>query len=224
LQNKNERKHTTTREKPNDIWQEGSTINKENENEKSKDVKERIKNYVKREVAKNKSEILKKGDKVRVLMSSLYSQVRAIIKSGRKKLIPVTWSPNIYTIKKRERKPRGVDTDFYKQSYTLLDIDGQVVLSQLKLNNPNKVRVPKRFFATELQKVDESNVEKVISQNEAIQINNLGLTELNEEELKGIEMKKQIYKATAKEKKQNEQPIIREPSTRERKKREILDL
>ena len=67
-------------------------------------------------------------------------------------------------------------------------------------------------------------LEKVISQNEAIQINNLGLTELNEEELKGIEQKKQIYKATAKEKKQNEQPIIREPSTRERKKREILDL
>ena len=134
------------------------------------------------------------------------------------------WSPNIYTIKKRERKPRGVDTDFYKPSYTLFDSDGDVVLSQLKLNNPNKERGPKRFFATELQKVDESNVEKVISQNEAIQINNLGLTELNEEELKGIEMKKQIYKATAKEKKQNEQPIIREPSTRERKKRDILDL
>ena len=98
LENKNERKHTTTKEKPNDIWLEGSTINKENENEKAKQVKERIKNYVKREVAKNKSEILNKGDKVRVLMSSLYSEVRAIIKSGRKKLIPVMWSPNIYTI------------------------------------------------------------------------------------------------------------------------------
>ena len=50
------------------------------------------------------------------------------------------------------------------------------------------------------------------------------MEELNEEELKGIEHKKQIYKATAKEKKLNETPIIREPSTRERKKRDVLDL
>ena len=224
LENKNERKHTTTKEKPNDVWREGSTINKDNDNEISKNVREKIKNYVKREVAKNKSSEFKKGDKVRVLMSSLYSQVRAIIKSGRKKLIPVMWSPNIYTIKKRERKPKDIDKDFYKPSYTLLDSDNNVVLSQIKLNNPNRERGPKKFFATELQKVDEDNIENVISQNEALKINNLGLEELNEEELKGIEYKKQIYKATAKEKKLNETPIIREPSTRERKKREILDL
>ena len=47
---------------------------------------------------------------------------------------------------------------------------------------------------------------------------------LNNEEKKGLEQKKQIYKATAKEKKLNETPIIREPSTRERKKRDLLDL
>ena len=157
-------------------------------------------------------------------MSSLYSEVRAIIKSGRKKLIPVMWSPNIYTIKKRERKPKDIDKDFYKPSYTLLDSDNNVVLSQIKLNNPNRERGPKKFFATELQKVDESNIENVISQNEALKINNLGLEELNEEELKGLEYKKQIYKATAKEKKLNETPIIRELSTRERKKRDVLDL
>jgi hypothetical protein len=137
------------------------------------------------------------------------------------------WSPNIYTVKKRERKPREIDKDFYKPSYTLLDSNGEVVLSQIKLNNPNRERGPKRFFATELQKVDESNIENVISQNDALKINNLGLEELNEEELKAIQQKKEIYKNTAKEKKaiqEKEPPIIREPSTRERKKRELLDL
>ena len=67
----------------------------------------------------------------------------------------------------------------------------------------------------------------MISQNDALKINNLGLTELNDEELKGIEMKKEIYKKTAQEKKANKisEPIeIREPSKREKKKREILDL
>ena len=224
LENKNERKHTTTKVKPNDVWREGSTINKDNDNEISEQVRERIKNYVKKEVAKNKSEILRAGDKVRVLMSSLYSEVRAIIKSGRKKLIPVMWSPNIYTIKKRERKPRDVDKDFYKPSYTLLDSDGNLVLSQIKLNNPNRERGAKKFFATELQKIDEDKTEKVITQNDALKINNLGLTELNDEEKKGLEIKKEIYKKTAQEKKQTQEPIIREASTRERKKREILDL
>ena len=134
------------------------------------------------------------------------------------------WSPNIYTIKKRERKPRDVDKDFYKPSYTLLDSDGNLVLSQIKLNNPNRERGAKKFFATELQKIDEDKTEKVITQNDALKINNLGLTELNDEEKKGLEIKKEIYKKTAQEKKQNEEPIIREASTRERKKREILDL
>ena len=134
------------------------------------------------------------------------------------------WSPNIYTIKKRERKPRDVDKDFYKPSYTLLDSDGEVVLSQIKLNNPNRERGPKKFFATELQKVEESNIENVITQNDALKINKLGLTELNDEELKDVQQKKEIYKTNAKEKKKNEIPIIREPSTREKKKREILDL
>jgi len=102
-----------------------------------------------------------------------------------------------------------------------------MVKCQIKLNNPNRERGPKKFFATELQKVDESNIENVISQNDALKINNLGLEELNEEELKAIQQKKEIYKNTAKEKKaiqEKEPPIIREPSTRERKKREILDL
>ena len=71
---------------------------------------------------------------------------------------------------------------------------------------------------------DEDKKENVISQNQALKIDNLGLTELNDEELKDVQQKKEIYKTNAKEKKKNEIPIIREPSTREKKKREILDL
>ena len=57
-----------------------------------------------------------------------------------------------------------------------------------------------------------------------LKINKLGLTELNDEELKDVQQKTEIYKTNAKEKKKNEIPIIREPSRREKKKREILDL
>ena len=217
LENKNERKHYTTKERPNDVWRKGSTENKENDNEISGQVRDRIKDYVKREVDKNKSQLFKKGDKVRVLMSSLYSEIRALIKSGRNKLVPVKWSPNIYTIKKRERKPRGIDTDFYKPTYTLFDDKGQLVLSQIKLNNPNRERGAKKFFATELQRVDEANVEKVITQSEANAINKIGVIELDDDEPK--ETKKKI-----KTEKIKEEPVLRDKSTRVRKARDILDI
>ena len=218
LENKNLRKHTTTKEPPNNVWREGSTINKENDNDVSREVRQRIKDNIKRQVAKNKSEILHKGDKVRVLMSSLYSEIRALVKSGREKLIPVKWSPNIYTVKKRERKPHGIDPDFYKPSYTLYDQNGDLVLSQIKLNNPNRVRGAKKFFATELQKIDTDKVENVITQKQANKINKIGIVELEDEKVKSEEEKK-IKKPKVKE------PIeMREKSKRERKARDILDL
>ena len=219
LENKNERKHYTTKERPNDVWRKGSTENKENDNEISGQVRDRIKDYVKREVDKNKSQLFKKGDKVRVLMSSLYSEIRALIKSGRNKLVPVKWSPNIYTIKKRERKPRGIDTDFYKPTYTLFDDKGQLVLSQIKLNNPNRERGAKKFFATELQIVDEDNVEKVITQSEAHKINKLGIIELSDSDEEPKEIKKKV-----KTEKIKEEPVLRDKSTRVRKARDILDI
>jgi hypothetical protein len=221
LQNKNERKHYTTKEKPNDVWRRGSTDNKENDNEISQQVRERIKSYVKREVDKNKSQIFKKGDKVRVLMSSLYSEIRALVKSGRNKLVPVKWSPNIYTIKKRERKPRDIDKDFYKPSYTLYDEKGELVLSQIKLNNPNRERGAKKFFATELQRVDEDNVEKIITQSEAHKINKLGVIELSDDEQPTTEIKKE---KKVKSEKIKQEPELRDKSTRVRKARDILDI
>ena len=63
LENINERKHYTTKERPNDVWRKGSTENKENDNEISGQVRDRIKDYVKREVDNNKSPLFKKGDK-----------------------------------------------------------------------------------------------------------------------------------------------------------------
>ena len=170
---------------------------------------------------KNKSQIFKKGDKVRVLMSSLYSEIRALVKSGRNKLVPVKWSPNIYTIKKRERKPRDIDKDFYKPSYTLYDEKGELVLSQIKLNNPNRERGAKKCFATELQRVDEDNVEKIITQSEAHKINKLGVIELSDDEQPTTEIKKE---KKVKSEKIKQEPELRDKSTRVRKARDILDI
>ena len=42
-----------------------------------------------------------------------------------------------------------------KLRYTLSNLDGTPVATQLKLNNPNAVRKSKRFFASDMMKVDD---------------------------------------------------------------------
>ena len=55
--------------------------------------------------------------------------------------------------------------------YTLIDPDtGEPVLQELKKNNPNVDRVPKLFFASELQRVDK-NTEQVLTRAQANKLN-----------------------------------------------------
>ena len=77
----------------------------------------------------------------------------------------------------------------------------------------------KKFFATELQRVDEDNAEKVITQSEAHKINKLGIIELSDSDEEPKEIKKKV-----KTEKIKEEPVLRDKSTRVRKARDILDI
>ena len=60
-------------------------------------VKETMKSNAKMKMKLNQVET---GEKVRVLLSSLFLKIRKLIKSNLQKLIPVKYSPNIYTFEK----------------------------------------------------------------------------------------------------------------------------
>ena len=109
---------------------------------------ERIQKQAKRNLERNKSETFKVGEKVRVLMSALYSKHRMMIKKNKSKLLSLKYSPEIYKVYK-VIKP----DDFVKERYLLRDSNDITILTELKLNNPNAVRQAKLFFGSELLRV-----------------------------------------------------------------------
>ena len=114
-------------------------------------------------------------------MGTLYSNVRKLIKSGDKKLIVVNYSPTIYQIEsvlKKDIKDKVVRDNvisYEKSRYTLKNLDGTSVQTQQKLNNPNKERRDKRFFASDFQLVKNPNTDgsylEHFSVNDALKLN-----------------------------------------------------
>jgi hypothetical protein len=151
----NTQRNGTTKSNPNDIWKEGHELQGEKNQNVIRLHERRISNAIKN----NTTEEYKVNDFVRVKMATLYSSVRKIIKSGDKKLLAVNYSPTLYQIKsilKKDIKDRTVGDNvisFEKKRYTLKNIDGTPVQTQLKKNNPNAIRKEKRFFASDMQLV-----------------------------------------------------------------------
>ena len=150
---KNKQRNGTTKKRPIDIWND---LPYETQNKNLHlSVAERIKEKAKRNVLKNKTKEFNVGDYVRVKLSQLYSQIRQMVKQGDKKYIVVKYSPEIYEIDK-VLKP---DHEGYeKLRYTLKDLDGNILLTQQKKNNPNKPREQKRFFASDFLKVNKEDI------------------------------------------------------------------
>ena len=161
--NMNSQRNGTTKQTPDSLWKEGHEI----QGEKNESVIQLHKKRIAREVQGNTTEEYKVGDYVRVKMGSLFSEVRKMIKAGDKKLITVTYSPDIYQIasilKKDLKDEYGVQ--YEKQRYTLKTMDGVAVDTQQKQNNPDKIRRKKRFFASEFQKVTNPNMENSYLEN-----------------------------------------------------------
>jgi hypothetical protein len=98
-------------------------------------------------------------------MGTLYSKVRKLIKSGDKKNIVVNYSPSVYKITnilgkdKADRVVNNKVISFEKLRYTLSNLDGTTLATELKRNNPNAVRKSKRFFASDMQLVTDPDKE-----------------------------------------------------------------
>ena len=173
LYNRNNTKHTTTKYTPDELWRRGRNPidnNDYNYDELHK-ASDNIQNKARKKLALNKAVKYKDGDKVRVLMKSLYAKIRKLYKSGDKKYVVAKYTPDIYTIVTTPAV-KGLDAEFVKPRYKLIDPNGNYVLTELKRNNPNAKRGHKLFFASELQKVDEENIPtKGIKQEDAIELN-----------------------------------------------------
>ena len=108
-------------------------------------------------------------------MATLYSSVRKIVKSGDKKLLVVNYSPTLYQIKsilQKDLKDRTVGNtviSYEKKRYTLKNLDGSSLQTQLKNNNLNAVRKDKRFFASDFQLVKDPEEEGKYLENFTVQ-------------------------------------------------------
>ena len=188
--NHNNHKNTTTKYAPIEIWKEGNDkidssnyivkkdieyynidgkIFKNDNTEITNDpnlkilrASERIKKVAKRNLDKTIVEQFNNGDMVRVLMSSLYSKIRAKLKEGKGKLIISKYSPDIYKVVEAP-EPVGEHKEFMKPRYMLLDKDDKFIRKELKLNDPNDKRSAKLFFGSELLRIGENNNDNMIN-------------------------------------------------------------
>ena len=86
-----------------------------------------------------------------------------MIKAGNSKLVVVKYSPEIFRIRTK-KEPTGEKKDFQTTRYTLSHSDGSPLRTELKLNNPNRIRGAKFFYGTELQRVDENIITKTTTE------------------------------------------------------------
>ena len=201
--NHNNHKNTTTKYAPVEIWKEGNDkidssnyivkenieyynvdgkIFKNDNNEITNDpnlkilrASERIKKVAKRNLDRTIVEQFNNGDMVRVLMSSLYSKIRAKLKEGKGKLLISKYSPDVYKVVEAP-EPKGEHKEFMKPRYMLLDKDDKFIRTELKLNDPNDKRSAKLFFGSELlrigENINDNMINKEFNNDDAFLINN----------------------------------------------------
>jgi hypothetical protein len=131
----------TTKRTPNSIWKEGHELQGEQDRAIIRRHEQRIINAVKN----NPTTEYKIGDFVRAKMRTLYSSVRKLLKSGDRKNVVVNYSPTVYKIThilakdKPDRRVGNTTIEYEKLRYTLSNLDGTPLATQLKNNNPNAV-------------------------------------------------------------------------------------
>ena len=176
--NRNNSKQRTTKNLPINIWRSGReeigkltlAIREQFKNKITIDKNElmhkaliNVENKAKRDVARTQPQNFFINEHVRALNSSLYSKIRKMIKAGNSKLVVVKYSPEIFRIRTK-KEPTGERKDFQTTRYTLSHSDGSPLRTELKLNNPNRIRGAKFFYGTELQRVDENIITKTTTE------------------------------------------------------------
>jgi hypothetical protein len=98
-------------------------------------------------------------------MGTLYSSVKKLLKNGDRKNIIVNCSPTLFKITnilvkdKPDRRVGNNTISYEKLRYTLSNLDGTPLATGLKNDNPNAVRKSKRFFASDMIKVNDPDKE-----------------------------------------------------------------
>ena len=157
--NRNHTKHGTTKYMPVSIWTPTKTEIIKNDIPDGDDVltKNQLQNkvliktrqQVQKKLDKYKDEMLVVGDKVRIHLSAISSQVRKAIKEGNGKKVIVKYTPKIYTIREIIRdnqklfKPRYyLSPDDYTRSFfysELLRVDSDSEDSLINEDKLNKI-------------------------------------------------------------------------------------
>lgn len=141
--NRNSAFHSRLKTAPNEVWANEPDV----ELTKSQlEAHENVRQKAKQSLQKFKSQNFEEGDCVRVRMTALYSNIRKIVKQGNKKLIPITYSPELYTVAQVIKPSNSL---FERPKYTLKTKDG-VFLTKRLLEGVS--RKPLRFYASDLVK------------------------------------------------------------------------
>ena len=118
------------------------------------------------EIAKNNAPLYRNGDRVRVKMPELFSDLRRKVKEGNKKIIVFKYSPYLYRVRIWNRNFNALHE---KQQYTLTTLDNPPlpVLTKFKVNKSNNVRGLKRYFATYFLNIGANDDEPYIKMQDA---------------------------------------------------------
>jgi len=226
--NKNTQYNKTTKHTPNQLWDPDSFY--DNVKNKTRELppsiakseatpealrinaRNNIKEKAKKQIERNTITELNKGDYVRVKMSALYSELRKEIKAGNKKLINVSYTPEIYKIFKviDETHP-----SYERKRYTLKKLDGSPLYTESKVNEMRKTHRYRRLFASDLLKVDKETDNVAYDNNRAQQLNQIEKLE--------VKPKQRIIKEKIQKEIIPEEPKELRRSTRTRKEKRDED-
>jgi hypothetical protein len=168
VNNRNDTKHTVTKKKPQDIWITGRDRTDFKDDENIIEVKERLEDKAKNDINRIKVATFEVGDYVRASMRTLYTEHRKILKEHEQKYLPVKFSPEIFIICK-VIKPRK-NIDFVSNQYLIKTKSNRIVKTEHIDKKHHVVHEPKKFFGSELQKVQEDQ-EEIITQKQAMKLN-----------------------------------------------------
>lgn len=166
-ENKNNTFNSTIKNTPNDVWtSDQKEISQrplpETFAENNPKLQAKI-SLIKKAMAKVKKykelDNFKEDDIVRVKMSSIFSNVRKLVKDGNTKQIVVTYTPELFRVN-RVIIPRNKLLE--RKRYTLENEDGKIV----KINN-----VAKQFYASELLLFEGEDDDIDISMDMALKLN-----------------------------------------------------
>ena len=227
IDNKNTQFNKTTKHTPNQLWHTDSfyhnvknnvvAVPNDNTIEASRlEAAENIKEKAKQQIERTIIDELNVGDHVRVKMSALYSELRKQVKAGNKKLINVTYTPEIYRIFKIIKEDHPT---YERKRYTLKRLDGTPLETETKINEMRHKHKYKRLFASDLLKVDKDTKNVSYNNIRANQLNQIDKLVID----KPITIKEKVKKINNIVV-EEEAPQQLRRSTRTRKERDVLDL